>query len=65
MSGLSTFPTIVLSVFSGSTLLRQLWVIEKYDMDIKVCTPMLIQLSSQWATERIVRGSLQHYVSRM
>jgi hypothetical protein len=57
--GLTTFPKMILSVFTGSTLMRQLGVIEKYDMDIEVCTPAYVRLSSAWSRERIVEGSVK------
>ncbi|WP_152555240.1 hypothetical protein [Desulfonatronum thiodismutans] len=61
---LATFPKIILSVFTGSTLTGQLGVIEKYDMDIEVCTPAYVRLSSAWSKERIVEGSLEKAVQR-
>lgn len=62
--GLTAFPKIILSVFTGSTLMGQLGVIEKYDMDIEVCTPAYARLFSPWSAERMVQGSLEtirHY----
>jgi len=56
---IAPFPKLILSVFTGSTLMSQLQVIEKYDMDIEVCTPAYARLSSQWSPERMVRGSLE------
>ncbi len=61
---LATFPKITLSVFTGSTLTGQLGVIEKYDMDIEVCTPAYVRLSSAWSKERIIQGSLEKAVQR-
>ena len=58
--GLATFPKIVLSVFTGSSLMGQLGVVEKYDMDIEVCTPAYVRLSSPWSKERTIKGSLVH-----
>jgi hypothetical protein len=56
---ITSFPKLILSVFTGSTLMSQLQVIEKYDMDIEVLCPAYARLSSQWSTERMVRGSLE------
>ncbi len=56
---LAMFPKIILSVFIGSSLMVQLGVIEKYDMDIEVCCPTYARLSSQWSAERLIQGSLE------
>lgn len=58
--GLTTFPKIILLVFSGSSRSRQLGVIEKYGMDIEVCTPAYVRLSSPWTKERTIKGSMHH-----
>lgn len=47
--GLTTFPKIILTIITGSSIMRQLGVIEKYDMDIEVCTPSYVRLSSPWS----------------
>ena len=57
--GLTIFPKIILSVFTGSSIMRQLGVIEKYDMDIEVCCPVYVRLSSQWSAERMIQGTLE------
>jgi hypothetical protein len=50
---------MILSVFTGSTLMGQLGVAEKYDMDIEVCTPAYVRLSSTWSKERIIQGGVK------
>lgn len=56
---ITRFPKLILSVFTGSTLMGQLGVIKKYDMDIEVCTPAYVRLFSPWSNERTIKGSLE------
>jgi hypothetical protein len=49
---------IVLSVFEGSTIMKQLPVLRKYSMDVEVCTPQFIREYSSWTDTTWVRGNL-------
>lgn len=42
----SSFPKIILTVFMGSTIEKQLSVLEHYKMDTEVCKPIYSRLSS-------------------
>ena len=55
---LSEFPKLIISVFRSSSIERQLAVLEKYKMDVEVCTPIYSRLYSGWLNETRVEGSL-------
>jgi hypothetical protein len=52
------FPKLVISVFRGSTIDKQLSVLEEYKMDVEVCRVGYSRLSSPWASESTTGGSL-------
>jgi len=52
------FPKIVVSVFRGSLLMRQLPVLGSYRMDVEVCRVGYSRLYSSWRREAKVEGSL-------
>lgn len=49
---------LVLTVLKGSTIERQLKVLEKYQMDVEVCVPQFSRLHSQWRNSTTVQGAL-------
>lgn len=49
---------LIISVFDGSTVCGQLGVIDKYRMDVEVCTCTYCRLYSRWTDEVQVRGKL-------
>lgn len=55
---LSKFPKLIISVFRSSSIETQLAVLEKYDMDVEVCTPIYSRLYSDWQNETRIEGSL-------
>ena len=55
---LSKFPKLIISVFRSSSIETQLAVLEKYDMDVEVCTPIYSRLYSDWQNEIRIEGSL-------
>ena len=55
---LSKFPKLIISVFRSSSIETQLAVLEKYDMDVEVCTPSYSRLYSAWQNEKRIEGSL-------
>ena len=55
---LSKFPKLIISVFRSSSIETQLAVLEKYDMDVEVCTPIYSRLYSEWQNEIRIEGSL-------
>ena len=55
---LSEFPKLIISVFRSSSIERQLTVLEKYKMDVEVCTPIYSRLYSGWQNETRIEGSL-------
>lgn len=54
----SDFPKIIISVFKGSTIEKQLGVLEKYKMDVEVCFPIYSRLYSSWVNETRIEGTL-------
>jgi len=56
---ISGFPKIIVSVFKGSTIERQLPVLEQYKMDVEVCIPIYSRLYSSWTNETRIEGSLR------
>jgi hypothetical protein len=52
------FPKIVVSVFRGSLIDRQLPVLEQYKMDVEVCRVGYSRLYSAWMDETRIEGSL-------
>ena len=54
----SEFPKLIISVFRSSSIERQLAVLEKYKMDVEVCTPIFSRLYSGWLNETRIEGSL-------
>ena len=55
---LSEFPKLIISVFRTSSIESQLAVLEKYKMDVEVCTPIYSRLYSGWLNETRIEGSL-------
>jgi hypothetical protein len=49
---------LVLTVLEGSSIARQLGVLDAYSMDVEVCTPRYSRSYSRWRDEVIVRGTL-------
>lgn len=49
---------LVLTVLEGSSIGRQLGVLEMYSMDVEVCTPRYSRSYSRWRDEVIVKGAL-------
>ena len=56
---INDFPKLVISVFEGSTVKNQLAILEKYNMDVEVCTVGYSRISSGWREETIIEGSLE------
>lgn len=52
-------PKIVLSIFDGSTLRRQVSVLEHYDVDAEVCISSYVRAYSWWTHKVEVKGSLE------
>ena len=57
---ISDFPKLIVSVFQGSTIKRQLKVVEQYKMDVEVCSPVYARLFSLWSKETNIIGSLSN-----
>jgi hypothetical protein len=55
---LSEFPKLIISVFRSSTIERQLSVLEKYNMEVEVCTPTYSRLYSGLDKNERIEGSL-------
>jgi hypothetical protein len=49
---------IVLTVLEGSTIMRQVGILEKYSMDVEVCVPKYYRAYTHWGDETIIKGSL-------
>ena len=49
---------VVLTVFEGSTIMKQTGILEKYSMDVEVCIPRYYRAYSHWTNETIIQGSL-------
>ena len=56
---ISDFPKVIISVFRGSTIEKQLAVLEQYKVDVEVCSPIYSRLYSSWTNENRIGGSLQ------
>ncbi|MEW6110475.1 MAG: hypothetical protein AB1632_15120 [Nitrospirota bacterium] len=56
---ISDFPKMIISVFRGSTIEKQLAVLEQYKMDVEVCAPIYSRLYSPWTNENRIEGSFQ------
>ena len=54
----SGFPKIIISVFRGSTIEKQLSVLQQYKMDVEVCAPIYSRLYSSWTNETRIEGVL-------
>lgn len=52
-------PKIVLSVFDGSTIRRQVPVLKHYDIDSEVCISSYVRAYSWWTRKVEVKGSLE------
>jgi len=52
------FPKIIISVFRGSTIERQLSILKQYKMDVEVCSPIYSRLHSSWSGKNRIEGSL-------
>lgn len=50
---------VVVTVLSGSTILRQLPVLDSYNFDVEVCTPAFVRAFSRWSERTHRWGSLQ------
>ncbi len=55
---LKEFPKLVISVFFGSSLSAKLAALEKYQMDVEVCTLTFSRLFSHWSGKSTVTGKL-------
>ena len=55
---LSEFPKIIISVFRSSTIEKQITVLEKYKMEVEVCTPTYSRLYSGSDKNERIEGSL-------
>ncbi len=49
---------VILTVLKDSTILHQLSVLERYKMDLEVCTPTYSRLYSRWTDSTNIEGSL-------
>ena len=56
---LSCFPKLIISVFRSSTIEKQLAVLEKYRMEVEVCTTTYSRLSPGLAKNERIEGSLK------
>lgn len=56
---ISEFPKIIISIFKGSSIERDLPVLENYTMDVEVCTPIYSRWYSHWQNETRTEGSLR------
>ena len=56
--GIEAFPKLAVSVFRHSTIAGQLSVLQKYKMDVEVCTPVYSRLYSPWKEKTLTEGSL-------
>ena len=55
---LSVFPKLIISIFRSSTIEKQLAVLEKYKMEVEVCTPTYSRLYSGSVKNERIEGSL-------
>ena len=55
---LSEFPKIIISVFRSSTIEKQITVLEKYKMEVEVCTPIYSRLNYRAIENSRIEGSL-------
>ncbi len=55
---IENFPKIVVSVFKGSTIMSQLFVLKKYKMDVEVCPFVYCREYSMWSKEVKEYGNL-------
>jgi hypothetical protein len=55
---LSEFPKIIISVFRSSTIEKQITVLEKYKMEVEVCTPIYSRLNYRAKENSRIEGSL-------
>jgi len=53
------FPKLIIAVFKGSTIENQLSLLEKYKMEVEVCSPMYSRTFSSWRNETKIEGSLR------
>ncbi len=51
---------ITLSGFYGSSILNQIEVLEKYQMEVEVCLPVFAREYSVWTKETVEKGSLKN-----
>lgn len=56
---ISEFPKFIISVFRDATIEKQLPILEKYKMDIEVCSPVYSRLYSRWSKKLRIEGSLK------
>lgn len=57
---LDNFPKLIISVFESSSIAGQLTILQKYGMDVEVCTPQFSRIYSEWREETVVEGSLDY-----
>ncbi|UMZ73723.1 hypothetical protein [Natranaerofaba carboxydovora] len=50
---------VAISVFEGSHLKTQLPLLEEYEVDMEVCTPIYDRFYNQWQGEVVVEGRLK------
>ena len=55
---ITDFPKVIVSVFRGSTIEKQLPLLEQYKMDVEVCRVNYSRLYSSWTNETRIEGSL-------
>ncbi len=56
---IKNYPKIIISIFRGSTIERQISVLENYEMDVEVCRPVYSRLYSPWTEGWKIEGSLR------
>lgn len=49
---------IILSIFNGSTIARQLPVLENYKIDVEVCVPVYLREYNVWSSRQEATGRL-------
>jgi hypothetical protein len=55
----SHFPKVIITIFRGSTIEKQLRVLGEYKMEVEVCVPIFSRLYSCWENELKIEGSLE------
>ena len=55
---IKNYPKLVLCIFEGASISRQISVMEKYQMECEVLMPVYTRTYSRWANETVIKGSL-------